>query len=109
MRRRHGRGRDGGLIAGPHGYRVARRLMTANRMHFALDSLLRLLRGFVRRPWLIAAVTVVTCASLAANAATALLDASYLVPLPAGAPAPRAPTPAPRAPAPRVRPDGDKL
>src|SRR6185436_8199012 len=50
---------------------------------------------------------VVTCASLAAQAATALLDASYLVPIRPG-PAPHAPRPA-APPPPRVRPDGDKL
>jgi hypothetical protein len=74
-------------------------------MHrFALDSLARLLRGFVRRTWLVAAVTVVICASFAASAASALLDASYLLPARGPArPAPR--TPAPAAPAPRVRPD----
>ena len=45
-----------------------------------------LVAGLARRTWIITAVTVVTCAAFAANAATALIDAEVLIPgLSAGA------------------------
>jgi len=39
-----------------------------------------LVAGLARRTWIITAVTVVTCAAFAANAATALIDAEVLLP-----------------------------
>ena len=39
-----------------------------------------LVSGLARRTWIITAVTVVTCAGFAANAATALIDAEVLIP-----------------------------
>jgi hypothetical protein len=66
-----------------------------------------LLRALVRRTWLIAAITIVCCAAFAARAATAVVDADYLLPM--VAPGPRAaappPAPVPAAIRPRLRPD----
>jgi len=61
--------------------------------------------GLVRRTWLVTLATVLLCASFAAHAATALIDARYLLPLPGVRPVPVLP----RAPAPRARPDGSQL
>lgn len=41
-----------------------------------------LITGLVRRTWIVTAVTVVTCAAFAANAATALIEADILIPGP---------------------------
>jgi hypothetical protein len=68
---------------------------------FALSCL----RAVVCRTWLVASITVVCCAALAARAAAALVDGGYLTDGQRTAPA----RPALPPPAPRVRPDGTQL
>lgn len=69
-----------------------------------LRSTLRsLVDTLLRRAWLVAAMTVVVCAGLAARAVAALTDAAYLGPAP-HAPRPAVPAPAPSPP--RVTGDG---
>lgn len=72
-----------------------------------LQALHHVIAGFLRRTWLVAAVTVAICAGFAAHAVAALSDAA-LAPG-EGAPAPgAAPKAAPPAPAPRrAPPNGD--
>jgi hypothetical protein len=81
------------------------------RLHAPLFTLHRWLEGLVRRTWLVALLTVMTCAALAAHAATSLLAASYLAPDAAAAPHPALATrPAEPAPAGRhLRADGSQL
>jgi hypothetical protein len=78
-----------------------------------LLTLHNIIAGFLRRTWLIAAVTVVVCAAFAAHAVAALSDAALTSPAPtaftdrtagasASSAAPPAPSPAPR----RAPPDG---
>jgi hypothetical protein len=88
----------------PQGYRVARRLM--KRTYTMLSRTLhRFSVGLVRRTWLVTLATVTICASFAAHAATALIDARYPSPLPEARPVPMQPRPA----AARARPDGESL
>lgn len=61
--------------------------------------------SLVRRTWLVTLATVLLCANFAAHAATALIDARYLSPLPEARPV-IAP---PRSPVPRAHPDGTQL
>lgn len=62
--------------------------------------------GFIRRTWLVTVITVVVCASFAAHAVAALVEAEHLAPTPRGTPLPRAvPVVAP----PRAAPDGSAL
>jgi len=92
--------------APPRGYRVARRLMSEQIMHRFTP--LALLAGLVRRTWLVAALTVVTCAAFAANAASALIEADYLIPAPRAVPPPVRRVRAPPT-APPVLRDGEQL
>lgn len=54
--------------------------------------------GLVRRTWLVTLTTVLVCASFAAHAASALIDARYLLPSPEGRPRPAPPRPPPPPP-----------
>ena len=92
---------------------VARRTYRALGEARMLLTLHNIIAGFLRRTWLIAAVTVVVCAAFAAHAVAALSDAALASPAPtaftdrtAVAPASRAAPPA-LSPAPRrAPPDG---
>jgi hypothetical protein len=62
--------------------------------------------GFVRRTWLITVIAVIVCASFAAHAVAALVEADHLAPTPRGASSPRV---APVTVTPRATPDGSSL
>lgn len=88
---------------GLRGYLVARRLMKQPR-EMQTFTLQRSLRVVLRRPWIVTAVTVVSCAAFAAHAAAALVDDQLGTSLPAPIPA------APRPAAPAIaRSDGAQL
>jgi hypothetical protein len=70
------------------------------------STLHSLAAGFVRRTWLVTVITVIVCASFAAHALAALVEARHLAPTPRGTPLPRAvPVVAPL----RAAPDGSAL
>lgn len=62
--------------------------------------------GFVRRTWLITVITVIVCASFAAHAVAALVEADHLAPTPRGFLLPRV---APEIAAPQAAPSGSML
>ncbi len=62
--------------------------------------------GFVRRTWLVTVIAIIVCASFAAHAVAALVEADHIAATPRGMPLPRA---APLIAPPRAAPDGSAL